>query len=78
MNPRKPAKQTFEGALKRLEEIVDLLETGETPLDRAIDLYEEGLELSRYCTSKLKGAELRFKKLTKSTEGQFELTDLDQ
>jgi exodeoxyribonuclease VII small subunit len=78
MNPRKPSKQTFEGALKRLEEIVERLETGETPLDQAIDLYEEGLELSRFCTSKLKGAELRFKKLTKSMDGQFELTDPEQ
>jgi len=74
---KKPGKQTFETALKRLEEIVDLLEHSETPLEQAIDLYEEGLELSRFCASKLKGAEVRFKKLAKSSGDQFELSDLD-
>lgn len=77
MTGRKQEKQTFEGALKRLEEIVGLLEGGEVSLDASIELYEEGLELSRFCASKLKGAEIRFKKLAKSADGQFELTDLD-
>lgn len=77
MTPKKPPKQNFETALKRLEEIVELLERSETPLDQAIDLYEEGLDLSRFCASKLKGAEIRFKKLAKSSNDQFELTDLD-
>ncbi|MEX1138712.1 MAG: exodeoxyribonuclease VII small subunit [Bacteroidota bacterium] len=77
MMSKKPVKQTFEAALKRLEEIVELLESSETPLDQSIDLYEEGLELSRFCASKLKGAEVRFKKLAKASDGQFELTDLD-
>jgi exodeoxyribonuclease VII small subunit len=77
MMSKKPGKQTFETALKRLEEIVELLEQSETPLDKAIDLYEEGLELSRFCASKLKGAEVRFKKLAKTSDDQFELTDLD-
>jgi exodeoxyribonuclease VII small subunit len=74
---KKPGKQTFETALKRLEEIVGLLEHSETPLEQAIDLYEEGLELSRFCTSKLKGAEVRFKKLARSSDDQFELSDMD-
>ncbi len=77
MMSKKSGKQTFESALKRLEEIVELLEGSETPLDQAIDLYEEGLELSRFCASKLKGAEVRFKKLAKTSDDQFELTDLD-
>ncbi|GJQ20625.1 MAG: hypothetical protein HBSIN02_09800 [Bacteroidia bacterium] len=77
MTTRKPPPLTFESAIKRLEEIVRLLEDEETPLERAIDLYEEGLELSRFCSSKLKGAEARFKKLTKAADGQFEVTDLE-
>jgi exodeoxyribonuclease VII small subunit len=77
MMSKKPGKQTFEAALKRLEEIVELLEQPETPLEKAIDLYEEGLELSRFCASKLKGAEARFKKLARTSDDQFELTDLD-
>ncbi|MEP0822864.1 MAG: exodeoxyribonuclease VII small subunit [Ignavibacterium sp.] len=77
MTARKPSQLTFESAMKRLEEIVRLLEDEETPLERAIDLYEEGLQLSRYCTSTLKGAEARFKKLAKAADGQFEVTDLE-
>ena len=77
MTARKPAEQTFESAMKRLEEIVNLLEDGETPLEKAIDLYEEGLELSQYCSARLKGAEARFKRLVKTMDGQFEVTDLE-
>ena len=70
--------KTFESALKRLEEIVQALEEGETPLDEAMALYEEGLELSRFCSEKLKATELRLKKLSKSIDGQFQLTDFDE
>jgi exodeoxyribonuclease VII small subunit len=77
MTARKPA-HTFESAMKRLEEIVGLLENGDTPLEKAIDLYEEGLELSQFCSTRLKGAEARFKKLVKTMDGQFEISDLEQ
>ncbi len=73
----KKSTKTFEAALKRLEEIVDELEGGETPLDEAMALYEEGLELSRFCGEKLKATELRLKRLSKTVDGQLELTDLD-
>ncbi len=74
----KKGTKTFEAALKRLEEIVDALDEGETPLDKAMELYEEGLELSRFCGEKLKATELRLKKLSKTVDGQFELTDFDE
>ena len=74
----KKGSKTFEAALKRLEEIVDALEEGDTPLDKAMELYEEGLELSRFCGEKLKATELRLKKLSKTINGQFELTDFDE
>jgi len=74
----KKGSKTFEAALKRLEEIVDALEEGDTPLDKAMELYEEGLELSRFCGEKLKSTELRLKKLSKTINGQFELTDFDE
>ncbi len=77
MTTKKTIK-TFESALKRLEEIVEALEEGETPLDDAMTLYEEGLELSRFCNEKLKATELRLKKLSKTIDGQLELTDFDE
>ena len=41
---------TYEEAVARLEEIVALLETGETPLDESMVLYEEAVKLTRLCT----------------------------
>ena len=76
MTPKKPTKQTFEQSIKRLEEIVEALEHGEVPLDKALSLYEEGIQLSRTCAENLKAAELRIKTLGKDIRGQFELTDL--
>ncbi len=74
--PRKSPKQSFEATLRRLEEIVESLERGDVPLDEALNLYEEGIQLSRSCAEKLREAELRIKKLGKDAKGQFELTDL--
>ncbi len=76
MSAKKSSKQTFEDAIKRLEEIVAALEQGDVPLDEALNLYEEGVQLSRSCGERLKEAELRIKKLNKDIKGQFELTDL--
>ena len=47
----------FETALQRLEEIVKKLETGDLPLASALELFEEGVTLSRFCHTKLDEAE---------------------
>ena len=47
----------FETSLKRLEEIVKKLENGELSLDSALQLFEEGIKLSRFCHTKLEEAE---------------------
>lgn len=77
MTARKGSKQSLESALKRLETIVTTLEEGEIPLDQALELYEEGLGLSKSCTERLKETEMRLKKLSKTVDGLFELTDLE-
>ena len=51
----------FESALNRLEEITELLESGENPLEKSIDLYTEGLEIAKFCTEKLSEAEKKIK-----------------
>ncbi|QOT00689.1 exodeoxyribonuclease VII small subunit [Brevibacterium sp. JNUCC-42] len=43
----------FEEAMQRLEEVVRQLEEGDVPLEKAIDLYQEGIQLSRQCATKL-------------------------
>jgi exodeoxyribonuclease VII small subunit len=60
----------FESALKRLEEIVKKLETGELSLDSALELFEEGIKLSRFCHTRLEQAERRVDILLKSDSGQ--------
>ena len=60
----------FETALKRLEEIVKKLETGDLSLDSALQLFEEGIKLSRFCHTKLEEAERRVEILVKNSSGQ--------
>jgi exodeoxyribonuclease VII small subunit len=60
----------FETALKRLEEIVKRLENAELSLDSALELFEEGIKLSRFCHTKLEQAERRVEILVKDGSGQ--------
>ncbi|MBI5475023.1 MAG: exodeoxyribonuclease VII small subunit [Ignavibacteriae bacterium] len=76
MSAKKENKPTFEQSLRRLEQIVDELEQGTVPLDEALKMYEEGLELSKTCVARLSQAEMRVKKLSKDMEGNFHLTEL--
>ena len=48
---------TYEKAISRLEEIVSKLEGNEIPLEDSIALFQEGIELSKYCDDKLKNYE---------------------
>jgi exodeoxyribonuclease VII small subunit len=47
----------FEECIQRLEKIVDQLEKGEIPLEQALKLFEEGIELSNNCRKELEDAE---------------------
>ncbi len=53
------AKKTFEQAMKQLEQIVQDLESGDIPLEKAIKKFEEGIQLSKFCTEKLDESEKR-------------------
>ena len=67
--PNNPSAPNFEAALKRLEEIVRKLEGGELPLDTALELFEEGIQLSRFCNTTLEQAERRVEILLKNESG---------
>ena len=54
----------FETALAELESIVKSLEEGDLTLERSLQLFERGIELSRFCHSKLEDAERRIELLT--------------
>jgi len=61
---------SFEDALKRLEQIVRELETGEAKLEQSIALYEEGMQLKALCERKLKDAQLKVEKITLAADGK--------
>ena len=56
---------SFEENLEKLETIVKKLETGEVPLDEAIDSFNEAMKLAKTCDEKLKNAEEAITKLVK-------------
>ena len=56
--------------MSRLEEIVDLLEKGDAPLEQAMALFEEGAGLLRACTAQLDQAEQKVTLLTVNQNGQ--------
>ena len=64
---------TFEEGLARLEEIVAALEKGEAPLEGTIELFEEGIALSRRCRDLLSVAEERVRKLVREKGGSLTL-----
>ncbi len=61
----------FESALKSLEDIVVQLEAGELTLDRALELFEEGVKVSRFCSAKLEEAERKVEVLIKTASGEM-------
>ena len=82
MSETPEASPDFETALKRLEEIVKKLEGGDLSLDSSLELFEEGIQLSRLCHTKLGQAERRVEILLKNSAGEpqpapFETEDED-
>ena len=64
------AKKTFETAMKQLEQIVQDLETGDMPLEKAIKKFEEGIKISKYCSEKLDESERRITLLMQDPDGK--------
>ena len=64
-------KQTFEKAIKKLEQIVQELESGDLSLDKAIKKFEEGVQLSKFCSAKLDETEKRVTILMQDSEGNL-------
>lgn len=56
---------SFEQAMQRLEEIVAILEKGDAPLNKSVELFEEGTQLSALCNSMLQSAQQRITDITK-------------
>ena len=69
-------EQTFESALARLEAIVENLESGELGLEESLTAFEEGVTLSRRCSTQLEDAERRIEILVGEGD-DLEVDDLD-
>lgn len=62
-------ENTFESSLTRLETIVAKLENGDLPLEESLELFEQGIKLSRECRERLANAERRIEVLKKDSDG---------
>ena len=69
--------QTFESSLDELEKIVARLETGDMALEESLELFERGVKLSRDCKDRLLKAERRIEVLTRESNGEISLAELD-
>ncbi len=59
----KEKENNFESNLKKLEVIVDKLESGDIGLEESVKLYEEGMKIKKICDKKLKDIEMQIKKI---------------
>ncbi|HEX8170102.1 MAG TPA: exodeoxyribonuclease VII small subunit [Thermoanaerobaculia bacterium] len=60
----------FEKAFKDLEKIVQRLESEELPLDESLQLFEEGIRLSRFCHQRLEDVEKKIELILADAKGQ--------
>jgi exodeoxyribonuclease VII small subunit len=73
-----PAKNPpFEEALKKLEGIVEAMESDDLPLETLLTKYEEGSKLVKICQEKLAEAELKIQQLEKNATGEMKLKPVD-
>ncbi|GGF08343.1 exodeoxyribonuclease 7 small subunit [Halobacillus andaensis] len=68
---------SFEEAMRQLEQLVEKLETGEVPLEKAIQYYQEGMKLSKVCNEKLSTVEKQMHQIL-NEHGEFESFDVQE
>ncbi len=66
-----PKDMDFATAVERLEAIVERLEHGEVPLEESSKLFEEGVELARFCSVRLNEAEKKIEQLSRDSLGKL-------
>jgi exodeoxyribonuclease VII small subunit len=75
MNEKTKTPPSFEEAYMRLEEIVEELNSGKTPLEKSLNLYEEADHLMAHCTQKLDSAEQKIQMIMKNKTGEALLNE---
>lgn len=71
------AELRFEEAMARLEGVVRRLEAGDLPLEESLQIFEEGIRLSRWGLRKLEEAEKKVEILLHNPEGEWEAQPWD-
>ena len=67
----------FEEALKKLESVVESMESDDLPLETLLARFEEGTQLARICQARLAEAELKIQQLEKNASGALALKSVD-
>ena len=70
MKDKEPQSRSFESSLEALEEIVGKLEHGDLALEESLELFEQGIRLSRECQERLSQAERRIEVLMRDQQGR--------
>lgn len=68
-------KLTFEEAMEKMDEVVRQLEQGDLSLEKSMELYQEGMHLSKHCGVKLNDVETKIQTLLKEN-GEIVTKDL--
>ena len=68
---------TLEPAMQRVSEIVSSMESGDMPLEKLIESYEEGTALVKMCQEKLDAAEKRIQIIARNARGDVSLEEFD-
>ncbi|HJQ71152.1 MAG TPA: exodeoxyribonuclease VII small subunit [Blastocatellia bacterium] len=71
-------QKSFESSLRELELIVEQLEAGDLPLEQSLELFEQGVRLSRECQRRLDEAEQKVEILLKGDDGAIRAISYDQ
>lgn len=71
-------KKTFEKAMEQLEQVVADLEAGDIPLEKALQKFEEGMALSKYCADRLDETEKKVSLLLADSQGHLEAHDFSE
>jgi exodeoxyribonuclease VII small subunit len=74
---QREAELTFEGAMDRLETIVEQMEAGKLPLEDLIVRYEEGMNLVKICQERLASAEQKIEMITRNSAGKAIVKDFE-
>ena len=73
----KEQPRSFETSLEALEQIVRQLEGGDLPLEKSLELFEQGIRLSRECQDRLNQAERRIEVLMRDNQGRTVTTSFE-